>query len=389
MKMKKRFLLLVVLPLLLLAFADAWGLRCDTIRLPGKFAHDPYWTNGNEFFVEGGKIFLIVWKWLDPVEGTADSILLSSPVGDNKWEQRNIPGKAYYLGDDSSNLIVSIEKTREEWRISFYDLYGQRANRITHRYPKQSRELFQYVPIPLSYRDGSIVFLTPYSYDRNLRAWSRFADLLSAGHGSRPDIAHYVEIIPSLLKGYTATHKSISYFYLEGPFGSMVIPSEERPSDKIEGFKVTESNSGGYRVYEISREDRCANFYSKDGSLISIGDSLILYGHALEKALLVPRPGDLPSCPRLRGPQTYSDVAIDDKKRIYFGLSSGELYVYDPETRGWDNETFNIGSYSTRNLRLIPWKGDFYVGAWCGDRLEITKCEGAQGDNQRGVGDHD
>jgi len=365
--------------LIIQAYMFVWGpaspFACDKKQIYGKFLSDLYYTNGNDFFATKGKVFVILWKYIDPAKGTVDSVIMSSRLGENNWDQKILPGKAYYLGNTNNNEICSIEKRKGTWKISFYTVDGLKTGEIEHQYPIHQRELSQDPPIPLVCPDGSIIFYTRYYYDLRNPILSFILDWLSGGHGSIPRVNDYIEILPSLLKGDSARDRVVAYVKLEDSSRRTVFAFDIKMLKEASGCRITESISGLYKIYELFKHESCLNFYKKDQYLMTLGDSIMIYDNLFRLKYVASKPHSFPNCSRLRDPGSeQSDLLITEHNQIFFISSSEGLFIYDPRTKRWVVTNVPIGHDYICDMRLFKWGDSLYIGIWYLDKVEISKC---------------
>lgn len=368
-----------ILLLIIQAHSLAWGsaaaLACDKKQIYGEFLSDLYHTNGNDFFIARGKIFVILWKYIDPVKGVVESIIMSSRLGGNTWDQKTLRGKAYYLGDTNNYEVCSIEKGKGTWKISFYSLEGIKRGEIEHRYPIQQRELSQDYPIPLVCPDGSIIFYTRYVYDLRNPFLSFILNWLSGGHGSIPVVNDYIEILPSLLKGDSALNKVVCYIKLDDVSRRTVFGFDIRLPKEGSGFRITETSSGVYKIYELYKQEGCLNYYKKDQYLLAMDDNIVMYDSLIRVKYVFPKPYSIPNCSKLRAPgKEQSDMVITEQNQIFFLLSSAGLFIYHPGTKEWRGTSLPMSHDYISDLRLFKWGDILYMGIWYQDKVEISKC---------------
>jgi hypothetical protein len=156
--------------------------NCSSFSISDVGDVDLYSVNGNEFFTAGNRLHIILWKRASDDSGATSSVVSSTELGGNTWRTFSIQGKAYYLDSGADKQICSIEQDKQKWKIHFYDLDGKLLGEVVHPYEKQSREYYHFIPIPIAFPDGSIIFYSMYQYEARNPVTGLLLSLISGGH---------------------------------------------------------------------------------------------------------------------------------------------------------------------------------------------------------------
>ncbi len=349
---------------------------------------DYHLTNGYDFFERGDRIYIIVWQEIGNIFNYAyDSQLVSINKESKDWTIVSIPGKAYYLGPYSDHEICSIRRKTGEtkWYIGFYNLKGEKLRELEHIYETFDKEFYHFVPVPLIYPDGSILFYSTYGYEGRNIVLKSLLDIISGGHGSKKMIGENIEIIPSLIRK-EGKERVLSYVvgYDSSNLRTIFSVGEEL-SWRRNRPKSGTFNKDGYKINKYDWIHKEGVLFVKNNKKVKISDNIEIIDSITGEQNILPLP-NLGKAYLKNGKFKYdgeyvhdADIWVDSDSIILAVTGSKKIwiYFYNLSDKRWIRNILdknNVDFYGYKNVRIFRTQNHLFIGFWANlKNYEIIK----------------
>lgn len=336
---------------------------------------DLFNSNGGDFFVVGDKLYVLLWTLIadQPQGGAENSVLAFTSPNSTTWTTISIPGKAYYLGPKHNNEICSIQPLNgagDTWLISFYDISGRKLKELAHKYKKKSREYYHFMPVPIGYPDGSLIFYAQYLYETRNPIVGLLLSLISGGHGWEPRIGDSIEIVPELIEKKNNIKPTFEYLRVRDMSRRRTVMGIEQ-SRTLKGYKISHEEITAHDVVKYEMDNKQILFYGKDGFGIGVSDRVHVYNTlaGVESSVsLPPFPKEMSLNGKLNDAGTpVSDIFLMNDNSILYVIkdeSRLHLFFFNQKEARWTRNQIDFKDFDQTDIRIIHWQGYVYVGMW-------------------------